>query len=769
MEPFLRANWIWSRDRIPENQHVCFRTVFKGGSGNMLHISADSDFVAFLNGVKVGQGQFSDWPEEKTYSSFDVSSALLPGRNVLAVLAYYRGRGFSTYAPGAPGLIAELGDAASGPHWRCRPHPAFTSGEIAVTTGQLGFCAAFDARQEDAWCEPDYDDSHWEFACEVESRTLAPRPVPSLCYLPPVPGKCVMQGQLFRRREEETFAASMAADFLLTLPAAEAFGALSENANGYFAIVDLGAAYAGLLNVRLSAPAGTVCDLSVGEHLDDGRIRSKIGYRNFADRYICREGKNEFEFPFRRVAGRYVGIHITNVNSGSVTLNYLGIAPTEVSLPQSAEFVTPDRLFNRRYQVAVRTMTLCMHEHYEDCPWREQALYAYDSRNQALYGYYRWGNYRFARASIDLLGRDLRPDGLLQLCAPCRIELTIPAFSFVWVSEIAEYELHSGDLTLFDRYCGQIETMLQAVLPRYDASNGLFTLPDQKFHWHFYEWTPGLDGIPFGTRTGIHAGFNLYFYEMIGSYLTMLERRGRSNETFSRIRRDLGHAIHRQFWDEENQAYATCLHDGKRQGFHEHIQALALYNRIVPEAQVPMLLATLQSRTLASIAFNALCYLIRALMRCSPESRQEASARLTAAFEPLILAGASTLWETAQGAADFNGAGSLCHAWSSTDVYFAHAEVLGVKPLAPGFTRFAIAPYPNGLQEAKGTISTPHGSIQVEWCKRDYGLEYHATGPAHLHPELRGYPEVALACVTYNGRSLFASRTLNRELVGQLS
>lgn len=41
-----------------------------------------------------------------------------------------------------------------------------------------------------------------------------------------------------------------------------------------------------------------------------------------------------------------------------------------------------------------------MHEHYEDYPWREQALYAFDSRNQALYGYYAFGNYDFAAGRV---------------------------------------------------------------------------------------------------------------------------------------------------------------------------------------------------------------------------------------------------------------------------------------------------------------------------------------------------------------------------------
>ena len=32
--------------------------------------------------------------------------------------------------------------------------------------------------------------------------------------------------------------------------------------------------------------------------------------------------------------------------------------------------------------------------------------------------------------------------------------------------------------------------------------------------------------------------------------------------------------------------------------------------------------------------------------------------------------GATTFWETEKGAADFEGAGSLCHGWSAFPIYF---------------------------------------------------------------------------------------------------
>ena len=104
---------------------------------------------------------------------------------------------------------------------------------------------------------------------------------------------------------------------------------------------------------------------------------------------------------------------------------------------------------------------------------------------------------------------------------------------------MAEYELFSGDTSLFDRYRDQLAAMIGVVLPLHDPATGLFRLREEEYLWNFYEWTAGLDGCPFGTRIGMQAGFNLYFYEMVGVYLELLGRRGETDANLTEIRQQL--------------------------------------------------------------------------------------------------------------------------------------------------------------------------------------------------------------------------------------
>ncbi|MCK5845507.1 MAG: family 78 glycoside hydrolase catalytic domain, partial [Victivallales bacterium] len=605
-------------------------------------------------------------------------------------------------------------------------------------------------------------------------KTLEPRPVPPLLLKERVSTRIVMQGRLFREREFDTFADTVANDFLTHFPLNRFFDGVEQEfpapypeldgkgdanwmfqppeplANGCFLVVDLGSEYVGLIDIELSASSGTVIDISHGEHLLDGKVRNKIGDRNFTDRYVCKDGVNRYVLPFRRIGGRYLQLNITKMDC-SISIKYVGIRPLEAPRPPAGDFISGDRVADLTHEVGVRTLELCMHEHYEDCPWREQALYAYDSRNQALYGYYVWGNYKFAKASLDLLGKGVRSDGFLEICAPAKSIRTIPIFSFVWVSEINEYWLHSGDDSLFREFDSQMEFMIGARLKNCDRRNGLYTFGDDDGLWHFYEWAPGLSVVDV-EKDEHHAPYNLYFIEMLESYSAMLRRAGRTAEAekYLAIAIELKEAVHKSFWDSNKRCYASKMINGELTEYHDHIQFLAIYNDIVPEEKRGELLTKISSRSLESLTLSAMPYMLRSMMKISSDAREYAAKVVFSVFSKMILAGATSLWETQEGPDAFGGAGSLCHAWSSLPVYYHLAYVLGVRPIEPGFRTFAVSPYSNGFGAVKGSIPTPSGMIDVEWTRNDDGLRLEMSGPENLTPILEELPDSPICSANYN-------------------
>ena len=70
---FSNARWIWRKQAADtEHQYVCFRKEFSVDdvSGGKLYISADTDFVAYLNGQEIGRGQFATIRRRKLTANF---------------------------------------------------------------------------------------------------------------------------------------------------------------------------------------------------------------------------------------------------------------------------------------------------------------------------------------------------------------------------------------------------------------------------------------------------------------------------------------------------------------------------------------------------------------------------------------------------------------------------------------------------------------------------------------------------------------------------
>jgi hypothetical protein len=145
-----------------------------------------------------------------------------------------------------------------------------------------------------------------------------------------------------------------------------------------------------------------------------------------------------------------------------------------------------DSLLQKIYDVSVNTLKKCMHEHYEDCPWREQAMYALDSRNQMLCGYYAFKGYGYQKENLLFISKGQREDGLLSLCFPTGIDIPIPFFSLVYLLQVRDYVQHSYDYAVLDELRPVLDRIINAFESRIDK-NGL--IPNFPYpYWNFYEW-----------------------------------------------------------------------------------------------------------------------------------------------------------------------------------------------------------------------------------------------------------------------------------------
>ena len=777
-----RVHWMWTeKNDISPDIYRIFRRKFICDPGEervFLEISVCSTYELRINGVLLRGQQLSDYPDAPTGARFDVTDMIVPGENTVLLQTHYVGEDFLTGIAGRPFVkLAIFGEKnfrlGGDDSWEWCVDPRYHSGLVCKVTPQLGFAYEFRAitpLPESGWKKTVVADDAFA-GVEIRERN-----VPQLRELEMTPAEVVQTGMLIRSGLGSTFAAACMNDAMIPVPlnefcrgVDEAFridhyhrnftllpdgkkpleipSRLRPGCNGVYLILDTGREQAGYFAMQLSAPEGTVIDICHGEHLAAGRVSSQIENRNFTDRYVCRSGDNDFVYRHRRLGCRYIELHI--FSSGDVTLKRCGLIPLELPLPRKADFSCEDRIVVKNRELAVRTLHLCMHEHYEDCPWREQALYGCDSRNQMLYGYYVWGNYDFAEVSIDLLGRSFDGERYFTLAAPGRQNSrTIPAFTLIWVTEILEHRLFSGSSAPFERWQEQIDRILDAALAEKVPGDEDFYHPGTGKHiWNFCEWNDRLSDV----NEHPSSTYNVYLYEALTAAAKLHGLSGNTPraERLGQAAEKLGEALKKRFWSDSLAVFLLSSNDGSREEY-EHVQAIFLANGL-DGGHRKELTRSLMRGSLKTISFSGLPYLIQALRNSDREGRLFLYDRLDRLFTPMLLAGATSLWEIPEGSTGFNRAGSLCHAWSSVMPFYCGSSLLGVRPLEPGFARFEVKPFCGRLTHAAGEIPTPAGFIRVEWVLRDGAVDLELEHPEGLTPEICSFEEFPIRSV--NGAS----------------
>ncbi len=714
------AKAIWSRETMV-NQFVRFQDVFecKKSKKILVYVCADTNYELYINGHLVGFGQYADFPEKKVYDTYDVTEYCKDRKNLLSLLGYSQGKDSCQRAAGIPMVkFAVVQDEeavlVSSEETKYCPAKEYRSGEIERICYERPFNLELDLREDDGWREA-FVSSAWENAvlCDDSQVAYGERPVGRLKLHDVCTGKPAGQG-VFAITEGDTPSAQMQYAALAhkdrwKFMKRENDVLYPERENNFW-LMDLGREVAGYYLIDIEAEEGAVLDLAFGEHLDDLRVRSFIGQRNYGFRCTCREGRQKFACYIHRFAGRYLQVF---AHHGIKAVHCIGIQPVEYEFPYVSELKTGDRLFDKIYRVSQRTLNLCMHEHYEDGPHREQALYGFDSRNEMLMTYYGFGETRMPRASLDLLSHRRWECGLLNHIAPGSYPRTIPSFSLGWVTALLEYTMFSGDMDFAREKLSVARGVLEFFIKN-QREDGVVLQPVGEEYWNFYGWMDGLDGgnpkasgKPDALATGF-LGLNLKNYQTLAGLLQLPQEEKWAKEKAEAIQK----SFHDCFYHEGRKAYRSYVTE-EEPHFAQLTQALALLAECVPEEYQEEILSALLDDTLVSIELSYLIYKYDALMQTSRDYAEIVLDDIEKTWGSMLYAGATTFWETSKGADDFGYAGSLCHGWAAVPIYVFWRYMMGVYPEKPGCFPKTAKPV-LGWEKAKGSLYTPQGIISYK-------------------------------------------------------
>lgn len=629
------AKWIWKKDFAGKDLYCDFYDCFTYEGGKVtVQISADSNYALYVNGVFAESGQYADFPHYKVYDEVDITRFCREGKNHIAIVATHCGGDFFTYQPGTAALrYAVLCEgkcvAASDESTLCRESREYESGLCKIITAQLGYSFHYDITKKDGWMEGKLDGFAPASLVEQEL-PMHKRPCKKLAWKENAPAT------------------------------------LLKSEDGKHFLYDMGKEEVGHLIFKLHSSKKQKILFTYGEYLTDGGVNRIIGGRDFSVEVTVGEGENAYFNPFRRLGLRYLEVFC----EAPIEPEYITVKPAVYPLSKT-ENLLADPLDRKIYEASMRTLELCMHEHYEDCPWREQSLYCMDSRNQMLFGYYAFGEYEFVRSNLKLMAMDHREDNLLNICFPAGKFMTdkglvIPSFNLHWFTQVWEYMAHSGDYAFGKEIYPKLQSVLQVFIDRMEE--GLVKSFTSITYWNFYEWSENLEGhLGSSDEEAFEAALNCLMILALRNMAKIANAIGEEDK-FTHLIAPIQAGIRKRFFDADR-----CLFRNREDSpaVSELVNALCILADVAtPEESVKIAqILAKGEQGLTGATLSMLCFKYDALLKVDAAAYGSyIYEELRVKYKRMLDMGATTFWETED--TDQIPEYSRCHGWSALPIYY---------------------------------------------------------------------------------------------------
>lgn len=670
-----------------QNLHVLCRAEFDAGlcrdekSRVILQITADDYYKAYVNGHFAGQGPAPAYPEKYYYNEIDITEQTRPGKNLLAVHAYYQGvvnrvwnSGDGRFAVAARIVtVQKQGIQVCEPKWEYQVSHAY-SGE---TTGyDTQFLENFDSRLWDEnWnrlpCETsDSGPGHWEKMTSVSGEKQWKKMAPALWAdyrVVPQPSKMPAVYERTPRIVEK------------------------RSDNSWFA--DMGQEIAGSLILRARGCSGQQVRIFCGEELqEDGSVRydMRCGCR-YAETWTLDDGECRLE-QYDYKAFRYccicadAGVELLEIKC---LLRHYPFDETQCVLR------TNDRALEQIFTLCKDTIHYGVQEGYLDCPSREKGQYLGDAVIAARAQVWLSGTTELLRKCIDQFAQTACICPGLMAVAPGTLMQEIADFSLLWGELLLLDYQFTRDRQFLERYYPTAKGIL-IYFRKYQDPDGLLSQVSEK--WNLVDWPENLrDAYDFTlsrpvVAPGSHNVINALY---VGAAKTLCE-----------IEELLGYP-HFIAWEPLQKAYVERFYRPEKKLFADsdtsshtalHSNLYPLYFGIAPEESKDRIRDLIMEKGLCCGVMTSY-FLLKGLARNG--YYEEMYRLLTNESErgwiQMIRDGATTCLEAWGKDQKWNT--SFCHPWGTAPVSIIIEEICGIRPDENAENGYRKEPHvPKGVQ-----------------------------------------------------------------------
>ncbi|MDO3409748.1 hypothetical protein QWJ34_08230 [Saccharibacillus sp. CPCC 101409] len=452
-----------------------------------------------------------------------------------------------------------------------------------------------------------------------------------------------------------------------------------------------------LLTFNAEFKAVTLCyGESRTEALDveDCYLRQNI--RSSDDHGLERIG--ELTFATRLRAFRYIFLPGIEDDSVVVTADRQFVDFGGVS-----EFQSSDERLNEIWAVADRTFRACSDIFFLDGIKRDKWVWSGDAYQSYFINPYTFFNKEIVeRTIVGLRGGE-----------PFRQHLnTIVDYSLYWLISLEDYYNTFGDLRFLETVYAKMESLLDYCCRQIDERGFIYGRPGD---WIYIDWAEF-------DKLGPLCAEQMLLARAYESVIVVRGALGKPAFDLEEKLAELKTNIERFYWDEELGGYIDSYESGSRNvtrhanifavlfGYAEGERVETIKRRVLLNPDIPAIHTPYfkfwELEVMAKIGEYA--YVIE---------------QIKSYWGGMLDQGATTFWEyydpSETGPEKYAMYGdkygkSLCHAWGASPIYLIGRYLLGVRPTAPGYASFEVAPRTELPGELTCTLPVGAGSVTIE-------------------------------------------------------
>lgn len=688
-----------------------------------LFISANTRYCLYVNGTEILHGPCKADRWHHYCDTVNIAPYLVQGVNVIAakVTAY------------PPLETAKEDNSNFGPIWAMSPHTGpmlMVWGELGkntdISTGRSTWYYRNDSAIQWRWqpqaiwmgCTEEVDGEKLPWGWQTEasvSEGFMPAKVgwDNIVRYGEVPSLFLYERPIkYLLRKEINGLSVLTHSEGFSFPLDDSPVVLSAN-NTYEAVVAAERLTTAFVYLRCKNGAGSVINLLYSEAFSkndgqrlykEGRSDTSGALLGVTDIYHPGGGEEVYSPSWFRTF-RFIKI-IIKTGDKPLTLYPLTLIETRYPLDNKVTFTTNRPWAQKVWDISLRTLELCMHESYEDCPFYEQLQYTMDTRLQMLFTYAVSNDTDLPRKTIHDYHTSLLPEGMLQSRFPSKLPQVIPVFSLHWIFMLKDIYMETGDLSILERY----RPTMESVLGWFKRKTGAQGLIEHLDYWDFADWTEAWSDIGGTPRASLHGPSTIqnlvyaYALEVSAEILDALSYTQLAHH-YREEKFDILAKIDALCWSEEKGLY--------REGptfeeYSQHAQLWAVLNGVAKgEKARSVMNKTITDTSLIPCSFVWQFYLFRALEQAGMYEETE---NLWHLWIELLSLDLTTVPEIPG-----KYTRSDCHAWGALILHELPRKFLGVTPLAPGYGKVQIRPMGLYMRDISGSVPTPYGIVTISW------------------------------------------------------